>query len=278
LNYINLNGKLLPATQATLNIDNSLLRFGYGLFETLLVKDGTLQHAQAHMQRLFNAMAVLQMQPTAHFTPNYILDNITKTVTKNKLQNLCRVRLQIYAGSGSIFDFNTQPNLIIECFEISESIIALNQNGLICGLANGLEKSPNALSNFKTNNAMIYALAAKQAKAQQWNDALISNTQNHIIESCIANIFWIKNNQVFTPPLSSGCIAGVMRQFIINQLQQMGTPITEKNLTLTDLKSAHEVFLCNSIRRIKWVAHIPEIGNYKNNMTKIINTQIFQNA
>lgn len=276
MNYINLNGKLIPATQATIAIDNSLLRFGYGLFETMLFKDGTLQHAHAHIDRLFNGIAMLQLQPTAHFTPNYILHNITKTVLKNKLQNLCRVRLQIFAGSGSIFDFNTQPNIIIECFEISESIIALNQNGLICGLATGLEKSPNALANFKTNNAAIYALAAKQAKAQQWNDALISNTQHHIIESCIANIFWIKNNLVHTPPLSSGCIAGVMRKFIIDELHKKATPVIEKNLNIDELKNADEVFLCNSIRRIKWIAHIPEIGNYNNTLTTIMATQLYQ--
>ncbi len=275
MNYINFNGKLLPADEANLPADSSLLRFGYGLFETMLCKEGTLQLADMHYNRLWQGIQTLEMQVPKHFDAPYLYRQILDTVSRNGLEKLCRVRVQFSGGGGGIFDFNRTLSFMVECFSLNESILELNENGLICGLAKGLEKSPNALAALKTNNALIYALAAQQAKQAKWNDALILNTHSQIIESCIANIFWIKEEQVFTPPLSSGCIAGVMRQFIINRLNEAGVPVQEKILTVAELQLAHEVFLCNSLRRIKWIKSIEDIGDYGNHFIKSLAQKLY---
>ncbi len=127
-----------------------------------------------------------------------------------------------------------------------------------------MAKSIDTLSNLKTCNALIYAIAAKQAKANKWNDALVVNTNNHIIESAIANIFWIKDNVVFTPPMSDGCVAGVMRQHIIRTID-----VTEKHLTVLELLQADEVFLTNAIKKMRWVSRIADTVYTNQNIQNI---------
>lgn len=255
LNYINSNGQLQQAEHATISPQNRAFRYGYGLFETMLLQNGELQLKQYHWDRLFSGLQQLHFAIPPLFTASYLEEEILKTVKKNKLETLCRVRLQVYAGDGGMFDAPGQkPNYLIECFPLQSEIISLNENGLQLCIAAGLQKSPDALANLKSCNALIYAIAAQQAKQQKCNDALICNTHSNIIESTIANIFWIKNSDIYTPPLSEGCVAGVMRRHILNRCTVKETP-----LTVELLQSADEVFLTNAIRRIKWVAGIEAV-------------------
>ena len=234
-------------------IDNGAFRYGFGLFETMLVKNGSIELGDYHMERLFNGMKQLMLDIPTLMTPAMLEKNVANTVKKNGLEALCRVRLQIYAGGGGMFGpAAAQPGYIIECFPLEADAIEYNTNGLVIGIAGGLRKSPDSLSNLKSCNALIYAMAARQSKAQKWNDALVLNTTGNIIESTIANLFWVKDKIIHTPPLSEGCIAGVMRRHIITTIPG----IVEQPLTTEALMEADEVFLTNSIKKIKWVGSI----------------------
>lgn len=223
----------------------------------MLVKDGAIQLESYHWERLFAGAAALHFDLPKLLTSQLLQAEVLRTVQRNKLEKLCRIRLQLYAGTGGLYDGKDQkPNYLIECFPLDEHITELNEIGLDLGIATGLQKSMDSLANLKSCNALIYALAARQAKENKWNDALILNTQGHIIETTITNIFWIKDQQVFTPPLSEGCVAGVMRRRLLELLPQIGYTVTEQPLTKELLMQADELFLTNAIRRLKWVKQL----------------------
>ena len=269
MNYININGKLLEVSEASVSYSNRAFRYGYGLFETMLLRDGQIELKQYHWERLFTGLQQLYFDIPRLFTIAHLEEEVLRTVKKNKLEALCRIRLQVYAGNGGLYDATDQkPHYIIECFPLQPEILSLNENGLQLCIADDLQKSMNSLANLKSCNALIYAIAAQQAKHQRCNDALIRNTAGNIIESTIANIFWIKDNIVHTPPLSEGCVAGVMRRHLIATLAVQQIPLKETPLILGELHAANEVFLTNAIRRIKWVASTDGI-TYKKD---IINT------
>jgi branched-chain amino acid aminotransferase len=183
-----------------------------------------------------------------------------ETVEKNGGKALCRVRLQVFSGAGGIYSEGiTHPGFVIECFPLTNEITKLNENGLVVGIAEGLQKSQDDLSTLKTCNALIYAIGARQARAHKWNDALIRNASGRVMETTIGNIFWVKNGIIYTPPLFEGCIAGVMRKYI---MEKSGA-IWESILTDGELLDADEVFMTNAIRRIKWIKSIgdKEFGN-----------------
>ena len=261
MNYINLNGKITEAAIAALPVDNGAFRYGYGLFETMLVQDGTIRLGQYHWERLFAGAKKMYFDLPVLMTPDYLEKEALQTVKKNKFEKLCRVRLQLFAGGGGLFGMDNKPSFAIECFPLEESALQLNENGLTVGIATGLAKSMDSLCNLKSCNALIYAIAARQARENKWNDALVCNTAGNIIESTIANIFWIKDQTVYTPPLADGCVAGVMRKHIMDK-----TTVLEKSLSPDELLSADEVFLTNAIKQVRWVKNIYE-SQYSNART-----------
>jgi branched-chain amino acid aminotransferase len=259
LNYININGSIINTKGSQPAFHSRSFRYGYGIFETLLIKDGAIMLKDYHWERLFASAKQLYFNIPKLFTAERLEEEILHLAAKNQCEHLCRIRLQLFADGGGLFDGHSQtPEYIIECFLLEEPVIQLNENGLVIGIAEGLNKSVDALSHLKSCSALIYVIAAQQAKAYQWNDALILNTKGNIIESTIANIFWIKDSIVHTPPLSEGCVAGVMRRKLLNDLPALGMKIIEQPLTGEILMNADEVFLTNAIRRIKWVASVNE--------------------
>ena len=103
------------------------------------------------------------------------------------------------------------------------------------------------------SNYLIYALAAQYAKAQHWNEAIILNQYGRICDTTIANIFFIKDGRIHTPGLSEGCVKGVMRTYLIEQLQKENISVEEGAYSNEDLLQADEIFLTNAIQGIRWV-------------------------
>lgn len=272
MDLININGTILPAKDAGVSTDNGAFRYGYGLFETMLVRNGSIRLKEYHWDRLFDGLKQLFFEPAALMTREWLETEVLRTVSKNKANDLCRVRLQLYAKGGGLYSNESrQPEFIIECFAIEPDTLLLNSNGLTAGIATGVNKSADTLSNLKSCNALIYAVAARQAKANKWNDALIRNTTGNIIESTIANIFWIKEGELYTPPLPEGCVAGVMRRYVLNTVT-----VTEKVLDEQTLLAADEVFVTNAIKGIKWVKSIGE-REYSNQVTQNIFNAVLNN-
>ncbi len=257
--FLNLNGRLIENTKSGVPHDNRAFRYGYGLFETMLYRSGQIELGIYHWERLFAGMEQLSFEVPKHFTAAMLATEVQRTVKKNSMSALCRVRLQVWPGSGGLYDATSfAPHFIIECFPLAEELTQLNENGLVVGIATGLSKSTDSLANLKTCNLIIYAVAAKQAKINKWNDALICNTQGHIMESTIANIFWVKDGTIYTPPLSEGCVAGVMRRHLLTLNDKKGAKIIERPLQREYLLNADEIFLSNAIRKIKWIKQIED--------------------
>lgn len=257
MKQININGKLIKETDAGVPYDSRAVRFGYGLFETMLVLDGEIQLKELHWDRLFSGIQQLKLVMPELMTREWMEEEIMKTVRTNNMEKLCRVRFQVYAGKGGLFDGQSAwTEFIIDCQEIEQSLLQLNSTGLQLVYAEGLAKSPDDIANLKTSNAMIYALGARQAQEKKVDNAILLNTYGNAIETTLANIYCIQGDTIFTPPLSEGCIAGVMRRYIMAQLPQKGFHIEERPFTLDFVKEADAFFTTNAIRRMKWVSHV----------------------
>lgn len=271
MNYINFNGKLVEANTTVIGADNRGLRYGDGLFETIKYQHNELILLDDHFSRLWKGMQLLQFDIPKLLTPDMLQQEILQLIKKNKLTS-ARIRLAVYRGDGGLYDaVNHTPIYIIQAWPILSNNATLNENGLQLSIYAGAKKSLDSFSNIKHNNYLPYFMAALDAKQQQCNDAIILNTQDRICDSSIANIFMVKNGNIFTPSLTEGCVAGVMRKFILQQLPKLGFTITENSISKDDLLSADEIFLTNSIYNIRWVAII-ENKKFSHTITR----QIFQ--
>lgn len=259
MRYVNINGRISNSTSAGVPYDSRVVRYGFGLFETMLVIDGQIQLKEMHWERLFSGIEQLELIRPELMTKEWMEEELLRTVKKNQLEKLCRVRFQVYAGRGGLFEGqNTWTEFLIDCQPVEPSLLQLNDRGLYLIYSEGLQKSPNAIANLKCSNFMLYALAARQAVSRKADNAIMVNTHGNAMETTLSNIFCIKGDTIYTPPLSEGCIAGVMRRYIMDQLGGKGFTIKEEPFTPGFLESADSVFVTNAIRRIKWVQRIED--------------------
>jgi branched-chain amino acid aminotransferase len=267
--FINYNGKYIDDSNPIIQANNRGFRFGDGVFETMKFKKGKIIFLDEHLSRLWQGLKRFQFDLPKLFTPDYLESQILALIQKNK-HSAARIRLTIFRGNGGLYDpENLHPNFIIETWNLPETNGDLNENGLQCILFIDALKSIDAYSNLKHNNYLPYLMGALQAKKLKCNDAIIFNSNLNICDSTIANVFLIKDNIIYTPALSEGCIAGVMREFVINELRKNNFNVVEKTITETDLTNGDEVFLTNSIYNMRWVSAIDNF-NYQNKMTREI--------
>lgn len=252
--YVSINGEIQNADQAAITIDNRTFRYGIGLFETILAINNEVQQLTFHWNRLQQGLQLLGFQTPSFFNEAALLKAIQGILNKNKHNKYARIRIQFFANAGGILETQQNTcNYLIETSAIDASICDLNENGLVVGIHTLYKKEIDPLSAYKINGRICYAMAAQEAKEKKWNDALVLNSQGNIIESSISNIFWIKDKTVYTPPVSEGCIAGIRRANWISTLKEKGIPVIEMPLSKEMLLEADEVFLTNSIRKIRWV-------------------------
>ena len=252
MEYFNYNGKIYKNDATVISVNNRGLRFGDGLFETLKGRNNKLQFANDHFERLWKGMKLLQFKIPVHFTAENLQEEIRQLLNKNGHNNVARVRLTIFRGDGGLYDeISHIPYYLIQTWALPEDTGKWNSNGLLLGVYSDVKKNCDVLSNIKHNNFLPYVMGAFHAKKQKWNDAVLLNHFGRICDTTIANIFLIKGDVIYTPSLDEGCVAGIMRKNIINQLVKDNLEVIEGKITIEDLLNADEVFLSNSIYNIR---------------------------
>ena len=233
------------------------LRYGDGLFETMKVNREAIQLAPYHMDRLLAGMDLLQFDRPSYVNKDYFLEKILQLVHRNGHGKLARVRLMVYRGNGGLYDPESHyPHHIIQSWSLPEANHHWNQNGLVVGVHEMARKSMDLLANCKTNNYLPYVMGALEAKKHKWNDALILNGAHRIADATIANLFLVKRGEVLTPSLEEGCVAGVMRRYLLEQLRAAGMECRETQVTLEMAEQADEMFLTNSTYGMRWVGRL----------------------
>jgi branched-chain amino acid aminotransferase len=214
-------------------------------------REGKLLLADDHFERFFSTARALGYQLPALLKQERLLDEISQLVKKSAANKLARLRLTAWRGEGGLLEGDDTLQYAIECWPLDEAMDQYNENGLVIGIYPEARKTTDAFSRYKTNNFLAYSLAARHAKAMRWNDALLLNERGGLADSCIANLFIVKNEKLITPPLSEGPVEGIMRRQIMRHF-----PVVEASLRPEDLETADEIFLSNAIRGIRWVRQL----------------------
>jgi branched-chain amino acid aminotransferase len=205
-------------------------------------------------------MEVLQFAIPKHFDPEKLQEEMLLLAKKNQHELAARIRITIFRSNGGLYDAaDHRPNYIIQTWPLQEGNGEWNSNGLVLGIYDQAKKSCDILSNLKHNNYLPYVMAALEAKKQKWNDAIVLNSNGRVCDTTIANIFIVKNGVIFTPPLSEGCVAGIVRKYLIETLKGSGFECIEKAISIPELLDADEIFLTNSIYNIRWVCNINDV-------------------
>ncbi|HSU28397.1 MAG TPA: aminotransferase class IV, partial [Chitinophagaceae bacterium] len=264
MNNISLNGVIIPASEPALTASNRSFRYGEGLFETMRVKEGSILLAAYHFDRLFSGLATLKIEIPPGFNDSKLQQEILHLCTRNECTRLARVRLSVSREEEPGKPGSLQ--WLIEASPLEKTMTEWNEKGLRIDIYPLARKSCDAFANLKSTSYLPYAMAAAYAKDHQWDDCLVLNNHEAIADSSIANVFIIKNGEIRTPAISEGCIQGVMRRFVLEQLEILGYRVKTGRIGINDLEEADEVFLTNAIRGIRWVRQFRD-KKYSNGTT-----------
>ena len=205
-----------------------------GVFETMLGIDGVVMDTVLHLGRLREGLKVLDIKAPA------INPAVLKEVLRSNQLSLGRVRLMVWQAG-------KQTHVLISALPYKVPSKAIFR---VC-LIKTSRVANDSLSNVKSLDYELFAKSHAQAQEHGFDEALLLNRRGHIFEASRANIFWIKDRVLYTPPLSSGCLNGITRQQVIKQAMALKTSIKEKDLTPVILKGADAAFLTNSLLGIK---------------------------
>jgi len=252
----------------SIKLNNRGLKYGDCFFDTIKCYNGKPLFWESHYFRIASSFGMLKMIPPNNFDIEYFEDLIKKLLEINRIDNQsARIRITFYRlGSGYYHPSKNSVDFVIESASLSNYHYS-DLNSLDCGIYKDNFISPSPLNTIKTNSRLINILASIYAKENNIDDCLLLNNNNHVTESVSGNVFIVNENKIFTPPLSDGCINGVLRTELLNENK---FNIEEKSLSIVDVLNADEVFITNVIKGIQSVRRIGH-KNFTNEMTlKII--------
>lgn len=267
--FINFNGDLVPINTPLLDITNRSFKYGDGLFESMRLMNGQLKFADLHADRLQRGMRALKIENFTLFDAWFLKEKAEELAVMNKAR-YGRIRLTVYRDAGGLY--TPDANKAGWCMELqadNHTQYVLNNRGLIVEVFTELTKPLNYLSNLKTCNSLPYIMAGLFKNQSKADDVFIINQNGFLCEALSSNVFVLYQGHLYTPALSEGCIAGVMRQVIIKLALQHNIPVTEAQINPEILNQAEEVFLTNATRGIQWVIG-SGIKRYFNTTSKLL--------
>lgn len=249
---VNINGNLVSDDQAVINYDNRGTYYGDGIFETMRVLDGTPIFFEAHYFRLMSGMRILRMDIPDTFTPEYIESIIKELLINNELdQNHARVRLTVWRNNGGFY--TPQDNTISYSISASklEGAFELKNEPRVADLFKDHYVQSGLLSTIKSSQKIVNVLAGRFALENDFQEMFLLNEKKMITEGISGNLFIRTGEIVKTPPVLDGCLNGIMREQVIQQLKRMlNYTIVEETITPFELQRADEIFTTNVIKGI----------------------------
>ena len=255
---VNYNGELIAIEEAKFSIENRAFRYGDGLFETIRYQDGKLLFWEDHYYRMMGGMCLLRMDIPIHWNMEYLEEELMSLLEANESSGAMRVRISVFRNDGGLYTPEDRgAQFLAECTPLSENTYQWSDERMEIDVFYDHRKGVSDISNAKTTNCLIYTLAGIYRIENAIDDAILLNVDNKLVESVSSNLFLIKDDVIYTPPISDGCVDGVMRKQLIKLAEEMGKKLEEKSLTSFDMTKADEVFLSNVI------SGITPVTNYK---------------
>ena len=233
---------------AGISVHDRGLTYGQTLFETVAIQAGQPLLMKQHFQRLSQGCQRLSI-PLNLAVLKREIKSACATAFKKTSADRAVMRLTVSMGEGGRgYQNPDQPKpLRILSFSNYPDIPKSNwESGIVLGKARiRLAHQPD-LAGLKHGNRLEQIIARSQWD-EAWQEAILLDQNDYVIEATQANIFTLKNNILKTPDLKKCGVAGVMRDYILRNAARLGVIPQTDDLTVSDLELADAVFVCNSL-------------------------------
>lgn len=246
---INFNGKLTSIVDI-LSVNNRGLNYGDGVFETIKRTKTKCLFLEDHYFRLMASMRLMRMEIPMEFTLEFFQLEITKLLEGiNFINSPTRIKIFVFRNEGGLYTpLDNTISFIISAKKIEFENYLLSNNEYLVDLFKDHYISPSLLSTLKTNNKAVHVLAGVYGKENDFDNCLLLNTNKHVIEANNGNLFIVKGKTIKTPPISDGCLNGILRKQLLRILNKDANyTIVEESISPFELQKADELFFTNVI-------------------------------
>ncbi|MCR4320254.1 MAG: aminotransferase class IV [Candidatus Brocadiaceae bacterium] len=255
-NLIFLNDKIIKETEGLLGTLDRGFLYGDGLFETLRTYGKTPFRLEDHVARLSNSAQYFDIP--FHYTSQQIRQIIEHLLTGNNLKD-AYIRMTLSRGlgfNGLIPTGTCTPTFAVHTKPLPAYPAALYKTGVSLIISRIRRSATCPISCHKTLNFLTNYLIKREAAEKGAHDALILNTDNHIAECAVSNIFIIDKNTVITPSSKANILPGITRKIILELCKENGIHASEELFGLERVFGASEVFITNALMEIMPVLKI----------------------
>ena len=249
--YLILDGTVQQHSMVHSHLNSLTFHYGIGLFETMLVYKGSINLWDYHFRRMEQGAEILGIKKPESMNSENLRQLLVELAAMNGNASCSRIRMQLFLDGGLPFDYKScETHILAESWPHEQRLLKFQETGLTLGVFRAMPKVFSRYSHLKTTNALPYLLAGQYANNMGWNDALLVNSDEKLVESSISNLFIVLDGKVITPPIVDGCVDGVMRRYIMEKIGK----VEQQSITVSDLKRASGAFLTNALRPVRWVA------------------------
>ncbi|MDP8232952.1 MAG: aminotransferase class IV [Candidatus Zophobacter franzmannii] len=237
-----INGSYMDSKRATIELDSPGSLYGYGVFTTLRVQNGEPLFLSEHLKRLEKSCTYFNIP----FKDTEYRKILSELAEQNQQQNL-RIKIII-----SLLDETTSVLIVtaetLNLYESSIKIMLAPKPRELC-----------VMNRFKTTNYMLPVFFKGKATKAGFDEMLFFNSTGDVLETCYANIFFVRNRYIYTPSMENNILPGIIRNKLLEQTEINGYHIVEKSISLAKISEYESSFTTNSIQHIRQICNIGDV-------------------
>ena len=267
---INYNGEILPSDN-NLSSSNRAFLYGDGVFETLKIVNNKILYLEDHYFRLMASMRIVRMKIPNNFTLEFLENQILNLAKVQNCENSARVRFTVFRNDGGFYlPNNNSVSFQIQVFPLENSLYSFSDANYEVDLYKDFFISKQLLSTIKTTNKMINITGSIFAEENDLQNCILLNNDKNVVEALNGNLFMLMGTKLITPPISEGCLNGIMRKQVLQIAKKIeAIEVIEDVISPFDLQKADELFITNVISGIQPITKYRK-KEYKSNLSQEI--------
>jgi branched-chain amino acid aminotransferase len=248
---VNVNGCISNERDAVIAVFDHGFLYGEGIYETLRTYNGRPFLYDRHMRRLRTSAGMIAL--SIPFTDEQLASQIRDTTAAASLDGAeAYIRVLVTRGVGELtYDIKATPtpSVVIIVKPLVEPSLETYERGVRVALVDIVRNHPASVNPMiKSNNLLNQALAGQEAIRRGAFEGVMRNYRGELTECTTANLFVVKDGVALTPPLDSGLLPGITREFLFEVGRDVGVSVREQVLRDDDLFGADEAFLTSTTR------------------------------
>ncbi|HSY62251.1 MAG TPA: aminotransferase class IV [Cytophaga sp.] len=237
------NGQFVSDNEAIFTADNRAFQYGDGIFETMLCKNNSIQYFSDHFTRLQKSMACMDLTNAVCSNENELKNIIYELIKKNEYGPNVRIKLMVHRDSGGLYAPESTNGMLTLLTKEYTPAIHVSKEYVV--FSDDVRNQYHKASMYKLLSSGRYVLAGLEMKRRKANDIIITDIDGNVSECLQANLFWIKNNTIYTPGIETGCIDGIMRKQIQQYCAVNNIEFKTGFYNITELEKSDIVFSGN---------------------------------